>query len=529
MGQRDADLRVHVHRKARAVEAPRRRRAAPDVRDAEILHRDPDDAAVTRRRRDRRLRCLDSGTDHGRVDALLNRRLLAGHPRSRLLAQDLLAARLLLLQLLDLVANGPEELLPFREPGLDLTLGGSPGGDDLLLARASTLQPLAANRDLGAEPLDLLQHLSVLLGHAVDRVEPVDEVLEARAAQEDLERRHRVPADVEVAQPARQTALGDLEVAAGDAHLAVIRAQVGLDRIELDRGGVVRLDGLSELCVERLDVGQHLLGFGPLVLDAVGKGGTSPDQRDADGDGKKPHKGHTTTRQAGLRCAQPRAHREGPVRHWRGSLPGSPDARNRQLRRSRPKKWLQNRVSVRLQRRESSDTVTRRCSGNSQPRDLRSCSSSVRYSGCPQRGSARAPTRSAPAAPSSAPQSSRRGSSCSPSSPSSPGPRRRWPASSRALRSWSVSAHRRAGTWPRLGARWPRRRSGWPTWCARSTCPTGPTCSPVFLGAASLEDAIDGVDSLHRAADATSGVLDEARAARVRVAALLQRQTTRRG
>jgi 3D (Asp-Asp-Asp) domain-containing protein/peptidoglycan hydrolase CwlO-like protein len=55
-----------------------------------------------------------------------------------------------------------------------------------------------------------------------------------------------------------------------------------------------------------------------------------------------------------------------------------------------------------------------------------------------------------------------------------------------------------------------------------------PDVLAVFLGAASIEDAIDGVDSLHRAADATSGVLDEARAARLRVAALLQRQTARR-
>jgi 3D (Asp-Asp-Asp) domain-containing protein/peptidoglycan hydrolase CwlO-like protein len=55
-----------------------------------------------------------------------------------------------------------------------------------------------------------------------------------------------------------------------------------------------------------------------------------------------------------------------------------------------------------------------------------------------------------------------------------------------------------------------------------------PDVLAVFLGAASIEDAIDGVDSLHRAADATSGVLDEARAARVRVAALLQQQTARR-
>jgi 3D (Asp-Asp-Asp) domain-containing protein/peptidoglycan hydrolase CwlO-like protein len=55
-----------------------------------------------------------------------------------------------------------------------------------------------------------------------------------------------------------------------------------------------------------------------------------------------------------------------------------------------------------------------------------------------------------------------------------------------------------------------------------------PDVLAVFLGAASIEDAIDGVDSLRRAADATSGVLDEARAARVRVAGLLQRQTARR-
>ena len=132
--------------------------------------------------------------------------------------------------------------------------------------------------------LHLPQHLGVLLGHAVDRVEPVDEVLEARAAQEDLERRRRVAADVEVAQPARQAALGDLEVPARDAHLAVVRPQVGLDRVELDRGGVVRLDRLPELRVERLDVGEHSLGLGLLVFDAVGKRRTSADQRDANGD-----------------------------------------------------------------------------------------------------------------------------------------------------------------------------------------------------------------------------------------------------
>lgn len=55
-----------------------------------------------------------------------------------------------------------------------------------------------------------------------------------------------------------------------------------------------------------------------------------------------------------------------------------------------------------------------------------------------------------------------------------------------------------------------------------------PDVLAVFLGAGTIEDAIDGVDSVHRAADATSGVLDEAQAARVRVASLLRRQTLRR-
>jgi peptidoglycan DL-endopeptidase CwlO len=56
-----------------------------------------------------------------------------------------------------------------------------------------------------------------------------------------------------------------------------------------------------------------------------------------------------------------------------------------------------------------------------------------------------------------------------------------------------------------------------------------PDTLAVFLGAGSIEDAIDGVDSIQRAADATSGVLGEAQAARVRVASILRRQTERRG
>jgi 3D (Asp-Asp-Asp) domain-containing protein len=50
----------------------------------------------------------------------------------------------------------------------------------------------------------------------------------------------------------------------------------------------------------------------------------------------------------------------------------------------------------------------------------------------------------------------------------------------------------------------------------------------LFLGASSIEDALDSVDSLQRAAGASNTVLDEATAARMRVARLLDALTTRR-
>src|SRR5690348_5965280 len=68
--KRDPDLGVDVHHESRAVEAARRR-AAPDVRHAEVMHRDAYNTAVRRRRRDgrtfrRRCRRADDGCGPGR-------------------------------------------------------------------------------------------------------------------------------------------------------------------------------------------------------------------------------------------------------------------------------------------------------------------------------------------------------------------------------------------------------------------------------------------------------------------------------
>jgi 3D (Asp-Asp-Asp) domain-containing protein/peptidoglycan hydrolase CwlO-like protein len=55
-----------------------------------------------------------------------------------------------------------------------------------------------------------------------------------------------------------------------------------------------------------------------------------------------------------------------------------------------------------------------------------------------------------------------------------------------------------------------------------------PDVLAVFLGAASIEDALDDVDNLQRTADATNGVLEQAKAARRKVARLLTSLTARR-
>jgi 3D (Asp-Asp-Asp) domain-containing protein/septal ring factor EnvC (AmiA/AmiB activator) len=55
-----------------------------------------------------------------------------------------------------------------------------------------------------------------------------------------------------------------------------------------------------------------------------------------------------------------------------------------------------------------------------------------------------------------------------------------------------------------------------------------PDVLELFLTASSIEDAIDSIDALERSADATTGVVDQARVARGRVARLLRTLTARR-
>ena len=92
-----------------------------------------------------------------------------------------LAAGLLGLELGDLALDRAEQLLALRQAGLDLLLRGGALGDDLLLPDVGRAQLDGTRGDDVLEPLDLGEHLRVLRGDAVHRLDSVQEVVQARA------------------------------------------------------------------------------------------------------------------------------------------------------------------------------------------------------------------------------------------------------------------------------------------------------------------------------------------------------------
>src|SRR5207248_1503933 len=182
--QRDADLREHVHHEAGAVEA-RGRRAAPNVRNTEVAHRDPDDAAVVGRW------CYTAasaapaaswGRD-GLDDRLLPGRLtLRRKPRRELALELGLAGALLGLQLHDLAANRAEQCATLAELRLNRRLGRRTLADDLNLLRVRVLQLDLALLHLSPEVGDLLDVREL----DVREVVRLDRALQARVELLDL-------------------------------------------------------------------------------------------------------------------------------------------------------------------------------------------------------------------------------------------------------------------------------------------------------------------------------------------------------
>ncbi len=200
--------------------------------------------------------------------AMRSRLLLLAAP---LLLEAPLALPLLGLELGDLILDRRVERLPLDELALDpLALLGALR-DDLRLLRSRLRELALAHAHLGPGPADLLHDADVLLGDALGRVEPVDELVEAGRPEDHLERR-LLALGVERHQALGEVTLGEPVGPAGDGEVPLVLLDVGLDLVEPQRRGVVGLDRELEVPVDLGDLRQHALGLG-LGSPDLGRGG----------------------------------------------------------------------------------------------------------------------------------------------------------------------------------------------------------------------------------------------------------------
>jgi hypothetical protein len=113
--------------------------------------------------------------------------------------------------------------------------------------------------DRHLEGSDLLDDARILLGGRVDRLDAVEEVLEAGRAEQDRECRVVLGRGVRTDQPGRERVLRDLQVRSGQLQLLAVLALVGLDLLQLDVGEVVLLDRPAEALVDLLNLREHTL------------------------------------------------------------------------------------------------------------------------------------------------------------------------------------------------------------------------------------------------------------------------------
>ena len=163
------------------------------------------------------------------------------------------------LQARDLALDRGEQPLPLGELALDRPALVGLLGNDLGLGRVGAVETKLPLLDFGAEALHLTQHARILARHALDRVEPVEQVVEGHRPEQHLERVPLAAVDVERDEPRRQVGLRVPQARPGDRQMTRVRLQVGVDPIELDVGEVVALDRVRELRVDLLNLVEHVL------------------------------------------------------------------------------------------------------------------------------------------------------------------------------------------------------------------------------------------------------------------------------
>jgi len=178
-----------------------------------------------------------------------------------------LAGALLSLKAGDLTVDRAEQSLALPELLLHRSAFRGAFGDDLGLLGMRVLQPGAVFLDGAPELDDLGQHSRVLVGDAVGGVDAVDHVVEARRADDHVDRGTLVPGGVEGDEPGRERLLGPQEARLRDGELVRVVPQVALDLLQPDVREVVRLDRFLDARVELVVLTEHVLRLGLLRAD----------------------------------------------------------------------------------------------------------------------------------------------------------------------------------------------------------------------------------------------------------------------
>ena len=147
--------------------------------------------------------------------------------------------------------------MPRGQLALDRCFLGSLIGDDTRLLGLRLLQLSFAGLDLGPERACFAGDARVLVGYAIDRVHAVQQVVQARRTEKDLEG-GLVIGGVERDQTLLEEALRPLVVRACYLEAPLVHFLLRLDRIQLDLRGVVGLHDLLQIGVDRLDLGENL-------------------------------------------------------------------------------------------------------------------------------------------------------------------------------------------------------------------------------------------------------------------------------
>jgi hypothetical protein len=231
------------------------------------VHRDPDDAAVLGGRGDggatggggradrgvlKRERLLLLGRDVARLGLSLEReltRLLGGdHPR-------------------DLALDRRVQPLLAGELRADARLRRRSRRDESPLRYVLADERMLVRRHRLLEADDLVHHRDVLVRDRLHRLDAVDEILDARRAEDDAERRLILARRVDRDETRHQCPLRPLEVRTRRLQCDLVDEQVVLDLTELHRRHLVAVARALEIRVELLDLSGDALRLRALRAD----------------------------------------------------------------------------------------------------------------------------------------------------------------------------------------------------------------------------------------------------------------------